>query len=152
MHSNHLQGALSKLEKLCAHPENASSRAFAEVTVFWLQKYVGLTLEEKAETLRMSSDEPWQLTDALSPQKMIERRQKVSFVKVWFWRMYPRSGFHSRRICERTLVPDSFGETSECTLVPVFVPLPKKTFLKPSLCEPPRLSKGGGANAQTRST
>ena len=36
------------------------------------------------------------------------RRQRSGFVKGWFWRMYPRSGFRS-------------GGTSECTLVPVFL-------------------------------
>ena len=32
-------------------------------------------------------------------------RQKGGFVKGWFWRMYPRSGFRSRGTCECTLVP-----------------------------------------------
>ena len=49
-------------------------------------------------------------------------RQKGGFLKGWFWRMYPRSGFRSGGTCERTLVPvfRSRG-TSECTLVPVLV-------------------------------
>ena len=37
------------------------------------------------------------------------QRVKGGFVKGWFWRMCPRSGFRS-------------GGTCECTLVPVFVP------------------------------
>ena len=80
----------------------------------------------------------------------ITGRQKGGFVKAWFWRMCPRSGFRFGGTCERTLVPvfvpgehpnvPSFrfsfrgnmrtyprsgfrsGGTSECTLVPVFVP------------------------------
>ena len=32
-------------------------------------------------------------------------RQKGGFVKGWFWRMCPRSGFRSQGTCERTLVP-----------------------------------------------
>ena len=32
-------------------------------------------------------------------------RQEGGFVKGWFWRMYPRSGFRSGGTCERTLVP-----------------------------------------------
>ena len=40
---------------------------------------------------------------------LIERKQKGGFVKGWFWRMYPRSGFWYRG-------------TSACTFVPVLVP------------------------------
>ena len=37
-----------------------------------------------------------------------QEETKGGFVKGWFWRMCPRSGFRS-------------GGTSECTIVPVFV-------------------------------
>ena len=37
----------------------------------------------------------------------VERKQKGSFVKGWFWRMYLRAGFW-------------YQEASECTFVPVF--------------------------------
>ena len=45
-----------------------------------------------------------------------------NLIKGWFWRTYPRSGFRSGGTCERTLVPVCSGASSECTLVPVFVP------------------------------
>ena len=62
-----------------------------------------------------------------SPQKKsllrFTGRYKGGFVKGWFWRMCPRSGFRSGGTCECTLVPDfRSGGTSERTLVPVFVP------------------------------
>ena len=48
-------------------------------------------------------------------------RQKGDFVKGWFWRMCPSSGFRSGGTCERTLVPVFVpGGTSECALVRVF--------------------------------
>ena len=40
----------------------------------------------------------------LTEQK-ITGRQKGGFIKGWFWRMCPRSGFRSGGTCERTLVP-----------------------------------------------
>ena len=60
-------------------------------------------------------------------------RQKGGFVKGWFWRMCPRSGFLRG---EHANVPSSrffFGGTSEFSLVPVFVPgehPPKPPFLE----------------------
>ena len=71
----------------------------------------------------------------------LERKQKGNFVKVWFWCMYPRSGFLYRRsiVCALVALLD--------TVVPFFVPsfqfwgsrghLPKPPFWKPPLCEPP---------------
>ena len=68
-------------------------------------------------------------------------RQKGGFVKGWFWRTYPRSGFRCGEACERTLVPVSHsGGTSECTLVPFFVPgehPPKPPFWKTTLLSTP---------------
>ena len=44
---------------------------------------------------------------AMTPKKLwtLLFRQKGGFVKGWFWRMCPRSGFRSEGTCERTLVP-----------------------------------------------
>ena len=68
-------------------------------------------------------------------------RQKGGFVKGWFWRTYPRSGFRSGGTCERTLVPVSrSGGTSKCTLVPFFVlgeHPPKPPFWKTTLLSNP---------------
>ena len=66
-------------------------------------------------------------------------RQKGGFVKGWFWRMYPRSGFRSGGTCERTLVPGFRCKGAcECTLVPVFVP--GETSAKTTLLESTLLS------------
>ena len=63
-----------------------------------------------------------------------DRRQKGGFVKGWFWRMCPHSGFWYRG-------------TSECTLVPAFATEehpPKQPFWKPPFCEPLRFCRSFG--------
>ena len=67
-------------------------------------------------------------------------------MKGWSWRTYPRSGF-SFQGNMRTYPRSGFrsGGTSECTLVPVFVPVlehPPKlpSFWKPPFWEPPNLN------------
>ena len=42
---------------------------------------------------------------ALTRFSLVREEQKGGFVKGWFWRMCPRSGFRSRGTCERTRVP-----------------------------------------------
>ena len=65
----------------------------------------------------------------------LARRQRGSFVKGWFWRTCLVLVFRSGGTCERT--PRSgfrSGGTSDCTLVPVFVPgehPPKPRFSRP---------------------
>ena len=67
--------------------------------------------------------------------------QKGGFPKEWFWRKYPRSGF-SFWGNMRTYPCSGFrsGGTSECTLVPVFVPEkdpPEPPFWKTTLLATP---------------
>ena len=57
------------------------------------------TREKRSE--KRSETSPKSLSAPLS----FTGRQKGGFVKGWFWRMYPHSGFRSRRTCERTLIP-----------------------------------------------
>ena len=71
------------------------------------------------------------LHQKLRQRMSFERKQKAGFVKGWFWRMFPCSGF-SFRGNMRTYPRSGFvlgepfwfrsGGTSECTLVLVFVP------------------------------
>ena len=81
-----------------------------------------------------------QNTKALESSKL-ERKQKGGFVKGWFWRMCPRSGFWCRGTSECTLV-QVFG-TGEHLHVPSFRFFgagehpPKPPFWKPPFCEPP---------------
>ena len=61
-------------------------------------------------------------------ERLVTGIQKGGFVKGWFWRMWPRSGFRSE------------GGFGECALVPVFVPgehPPKPPFWKPPFCQHP---------------
>ena len=75
-------------------------------------------------------------------------RSNGGFVKGWFWRTYPRSGFcfwgeHANVLSFRF----RSGGTSECTLVPVFVlggeHRPKPPFWKPPFWQPPTQFRNG---------
>ena len=83
-------------------------------------------------------------TELPTETTQVTGRQKGGFVKGWFWRMYPRSGFRSGGTSERTLVPVFVpGEPSERILVPGFVPgehPPKPPFSKTTLFVNPRSS------------
>ena len=80
----------------------------------------------------------------------LDRKQKGGFVKGWFWRMYPRSGFWYRGTYTYPRSSVWCRGTSESTLVFFFCTgehPPKPPFWKPPSCErptnPPRCAQAG---------
>ena len=74
------------------------------------------------------------------PKSKIHWETQGGFVKGWFWRMYPRSGFLLGNMRKYPRSGFCSERTSECTLVQVFVPgehPPKPPFWKPPFCQPP---------------
>ena len=69
---------------------------------------------------RLAKRPDWSKTCGLYPD-MLSGRQEGGFVKGWFWRMCPRSGFRSGGHANVPSFRFSFRKNSECTLVPVFL-------------------------------
>ena len=86
----------------------------------------------------------WQLS---SPTKLTGRQKKGGFVKGWFWRMYPRSGFRSGGTsAETTLLETTLLRTPEKGHWEIKGRFPKGWFWR---TDPRSGFRSGGTSAET---